>query len=95
MQAFGEGMPVIGWDEEGAYTRARVRPFYCSHCGTVLREAQITETLQGRFPSGYVETGCQVRTGPALAAPAATPRFPLFHAALRCPLCVSARCAST
>lgn len=60
MQAFGEGTPAIGWDEEAAYTRQRVRLFYCSFCGTVLREDQIAETLQERFPSGYVETGCQV-----------------------------------
>lgn len=79
MQAFGEGTPPIGWDEEGSYTRLRVRLFYCSFCGTVLREDQIAETLQERFPSGYVETGCQVRPSrpaPGPISPFAEKRLP-------------------
>eukprot|EP00892_Ulva_mutabilis_P003530 jgi/Ulvmu1/1549/UM110_0012.1 len=64
---FGEGAPPIGWDEAGAYTRQRVRLFYCSFCGTALREGQIVECLQEQFPSGYVESGCQ-KYGPKTSA---------------------------
>jgi hypothetical protein len=63
---FGPEAPPLPWDEEGCYTRARIELFFCAFAGSVLKEAQIVEVLQHKFPEGYVETGCQVPPPPAL-----------------------------
>lgn len=57
---FGSSAPPIDWDTAREYTREKIAVFYLSHAGTVLREEQIVDVLKGEFPSGYVETGCQV-----------------------------------
>lgn len=57
---FGESAPPIDWDTAGEYIRKDISVFYLSHAGTVLREEQIVDVLKGEFPTGYVETGCQV-----------------------------------
>jgi hypothetical protein len=62
VQMFGEGVPPIEWDTAGEYKRKAVSVFYLSHAGTVLREEQIVDVLKGEYPTGYVETGCQVHT---------------------------------
>ena len=59
---FGEGAPALPWDEAGQYTRPRVRLYYCAHAGTVLKEGQLVEALQGKWPSNYVELGTQARS---------------------------------
>lgn len=67
-QVFGEGAPALPWDEAGQYSRARVRLYYCAHAGTVMKEGQLVDALQGKWPSNYVELGTQVRTcSPTLA----------------------------
>jgi hypothetical protein len=60
---FAPGAPPLPWDETRDYTRARLQLFFCSHMGTVLKEAQLVDALRGRYPDKYVETGCQVRAG--------------------------------
>lgn len=60
LQMFGDSAPPIDWDKAGEYTRKDISVFYLSHAGTVLREEQIVDVLKGEFPTGYVETGCQV-----------------------------------
>jgi hypothetical protein len=58
---FGDAAPPIEWDSAREYTRDAISVFYLSHAGTVLREDQIVEVLRGEYPTGYVETGCNVR----------------------------------
>jgi hypothetical protein len=60
VQMFAPGAPALPWDTEKQYTRPRLRLYYCSNVGTVLKEEQLVEALQGLYPTNYVEVGAQV-----------------------------------
>ena len=86
LQMFGPDAPPLPWDSKGEYTRQRLRLYYCSNVGTVLKEAQVVEALQGQYPSNYVELGVQVllavcRISSALASSYHTMSHPNWHTA--------------
>jgi hypothetical protein len=90
-QMFGKGPPPIEWDPQGEYSRDRVALFYCSNAGTVMRKEQIVEALQGLYPTGYVETGCQVLPAP----PVCRCTVATLQASSAAPLCSAGGCATT
>jgi hypothetical protein len=57
---FSDGAPALPWDEKKQYTREHIKVYYCTYAGTILKESQLVEALQGIFPSDYVEIGIQV-----------------------------------
>lgn len=61
---FNEDAPPLPWDERKEYNRAHIKLYYCAYAGTILKESQLVEALQGQYPSNYVEIGVQVCVPP-------------------------------
>jgi hypothetical protein len=57
---FSEAAPPLPWDERKEYTRTHIKLYYCAYAGTILKESQLVEALQGEYPSNYVEIGVKV-----------------------------------
>ena len=60
VQMFGPEAPPLPWDEGGAYKRGAIELYFCANVGTVLKEEQLVQSLQGQYPDNYVELGAQV-----------------------------------
>ena len=61
MQVFSPQAGALAWDDKGEYTRERVSLYYCSNAGRLLKESQIVDVLQGKYPDKFEEEDPQVR----------------------------------
>eukprot|EP00884_Botryococcus_braunii_P014826 jgi/Botrbrau1/23344/Bobra.0051s0004.1 len=48
---FGADAPALGWDQDGTYTRDRIRCFYLTHAASPLSKPALVEVLAGGWPS--------------------------------------------